>query len=163
MLELFHKHEDNFTKIDIVKRDSAEKKKEEEIEIELNTLLKKIKNEKIPQEKLNIKQYILDELHNILYVLKRLHFEIEKIDKGEISLIEHEDVGKVINSVNYYLNKLNKDISYAEFKLEELKQKHKELKSSKKAGKDLKKIDILFNDLETKLEIIKRYNKNLPF
>ncbi len=163
MIELLHKKREVLTEEDIVKRDIKEKKKEKEVEVELNTLFNKIKKEKIQKEKLNTKQYILDELHSLLYVLKRLHFEIEKIDNGEISLIEHEDEEKVLNSVSYYLEKLNKDISYAEFKLEELRLKHKELKSSKKAGKHLDKISMLFNSLEKKLEIIKSYNKNLPF
>ena len=163
MLDLFHKKEALLTKGDIVKRDSSEKEKEREIELELRSLLDTIKKEKIPSEKLNIKQYILDELNNLLFVLKRLHFEIEKIDKGEISLVEHDNVSKVADSVKYYLEKLNKDVSYAEFKIDELKQKHEELKSSKKAGKNMKRIESLFTDLETKLEIIKSYNKNLSF
>lgn len=163
MLELFHKKGEYLTKEDIVKRDSSEKDKEQEIELEIKSLLKNIEKEKIPTEKLNTKQYILDELKNLLFVLKRLHFEIEKIDKGEISLVEHDDAGKVVDSVKYYLEKLNKDVSYAEFKLEELKQKHEELKSSKNPGKNMKRIESLFSDLENKLEIIKTYNKRLPF
>ena len=162
MLELFHKKEEHLTKRDLVKRDEEEKQKEKEIEKELKTLLSKIKKEKIPKEKANVKQYIIEELNNLFFVIKRLHQEIEKIDKGEICLIEHDNESDVVESINYYLTKLNKDISYAEYKIEELKQKHLELKKSKKAGKNISKIAVLFEDLETKLETIKNYNKIIP-